>query len=210
MKNIFVFGDSFSTNYTLDNQVSPQESWPSLLAKKLQRNIKNYANAGMCNGEIINRFMQRYHEIDSEDIVILETGFFSRVLNPFTNSTLFVNDILNESDHKNLNSNSPQDYLFYKQYVLNMDTYIMHDVLKYKFILDYLTVKKIEFYVWSVDEDKQLRSHLFDKFSKHYLMYPKDWEHIVNNPAHWAGNDKHFNAKAHQAVAEMFYTRMKP
>jgi hypothetical protein len=209
VKNLFVFGDSFSTNYTLDNQVELHDSWPNLLAKKLNRNLKNYASAGMCNGEIINRFMQRYHEIETDDVVIIETGFFSRVLNPFTNSTLYVNDILNNSDDKNFTPNSEQDYLFYKQYVWNLHTYIMHDVLKYKFILDYLTLKNVNFYVWSVDEDEQLRSYLFETFSKHYLMYPTDWEHIVNNPEHWAGNDKHFNAKAHFKVAEMFYNRIQ-
>lgn len=209
MKNIFVFGDSFSTNYTLDNQVKVEESWPVLLSAALNRNLLNYANAGMCNGEIINRFIQHYHEIEADDVVIIQTGFFSRFLNPFTNSTIFANDILNGSDHKNLDSNTKQDYDFYRQYMLTLDTYITHDMLKYKFILDYLSIRNIKFFLWSVDPHPFLDKYIINNFSKRYMLYPKDWERITNDRKFWAGNDKHFNALAHNFVFEWFYSRMR-
>jgi len=206
---LFVFGDSFSTNYTLDNQVKVEESWPVLLSDALNCKLLNYANAGMCNGEIINRFIQHYYEIEADDMVVIQTGFFSRFLNPFTNSTIFANDILSGSEHKNLDSNTKQDYDFYRQYMLTLDTYITHDMLKYKFILDYLSIRNIKFFLWSVDPHPFLDKYIINNFSERYMLYPKDWERITSDRKFWAGNDKHFNAPAHSFVFEWFYSRMR-
>jgi len=206
--NLFVFGDSFSTNYTNDLPVSIEDSWPALLSNKLNCTLKNYASAGMCNGEIINRFISHYHEIGNDDVVILETGFFSRLLNPFTNSTIFLNDISNKSDHKNMDSNTLEDYNFFLQYIHNLETYITHDILKFKFIIDFLKQKNVRFLLWSVDDDPRLEKYIFKSYAEHYVLYPDDWRMITSNPNHWAGNDRHFNKNAHKYVYERFYNKL--
>ena len=205
---LFVFGDSFSTNYTTDIPIPLQDSWPELLSKNLNCTLKNYASAGMCNGEIINRFIARYKEITPEDVVIIQTGFFSRILNPFTNSTLFLNDVLNKSDHKNQSSNTMAEYNFFIQYINNLDTYFNNEVLKFQFIFDFLTLQGNKFLIWSVDNNSYLEKYIFPAYKKHYVMYPKDWENITSNPKHWNGNDRHFNGIAHKYVSEIFYQKL--
>ena len=41
MNNLYIFGDSFSTNFTSTNEVEINDSWPILLSEKLNLNLIN-------------------------------------------------------------------------------------------------------------------------------------------------------------------------
>ena len=42
---IWIFGDSFSTNY----KVKLEQSWPEIIGKKLDREVKNFAHQAVDN-----------------------------------------------------------------------------------------------------------------------------------------------------------------
>jgi hypothetical protein len=203
MKNLIIFGDSFSTNFTHKNEVDISDSWPNLLANELQFNLLNYAMIGACNSEIINRFFKEYENIKKRDIVIFEIGFYNRILDPFKNTTVAIG-------YDKRFSKIEMDFFEYK--TLNLDEYIKQDLIKMEFIFDYLKSIGVEFYIWCIDKDLSLEKeknayeHFFyslrHKFSNNIIKYNEKFsffEEFVNkNPKYWSSNsDKHFNKLGH-------------
>lgn len=203
MKNLIIFGDSFSTNFTHKNEVDISDSWPNLLANELQFNLLNYAMIGACNSEIINRFFKEYENIKKRDIVIFQIGFYNRVLDPFKNTTVAIG-------YDKRFSKIEMDFFEYK--ALNLDEYIKQDLIKLQFIFHYLKSIGVEFYIWCIDKnlditkEKNAYEHFFyslrDKFFDNIILYNNEFsffEEFVNkNPKYWSSNsDKHFNKLGH-------------
>ena len=203
MKNLIIFGDSFSTNFTHKNEVDISDSWPNLLANELQFNLLNYAMIGACNGEIINRFFNEYENIKKGDIVIFEIGFYNRVLDPFKNTTVAIG-------YDKRFSKIEMDFFEYK--ALNLDEYIKQDLIKLQFIFHYLKSIGVEFYIWCIDKNLDIKKeknayeeffyNLKHKFFDNILLYNNQFsffEEFVNkNPKYWSSNsDKHFNKLGH-------------
>jgi hypothetical protein len=203
MRNLIIFGDSFSTNFTHKEEVDFLESWPKLLSDKLNLNLLNYAMIGACNGEIINRFFKEYQNINKNDIVIFEIGFYNRVLDPFKNTTVAIG-------YDKRFSKIEMDFFEYK--ALNLDEYIKQDLIKLQFIFHYLKSIGVEFYIWCIDKnlditkEKNAYEHFFyslrDKFFDNIVLYNNEFsffEEFVNkNPKYWSSNsDKHFNKLGH-------------
>ena len=135
MNNLYIFGDSFSTNFTSTNEVEINDSWPVLLSEKLNLNLINHAIIGASNGEIINKFFEKYEDIKKDDIVIFEIGFYNRVLDPFQNTTVAI-----EYDDRFIKVE--MDFFEYKS--LDMDEYIKQDLVKMEFIFNYLKMNSKE------------------------------------------------------------------
>jgi hypothetical protein len=203
MKNLIIFGDSFSTNFTHKNEVDISDSWPNLLANELQFNLLNYAIIGACNGEIINKFFEKYQNIKKDDIVIFEIGFYNRVLDPFQNTTVAIG-------YDKRFSKIEMDFFEYK--ALNLDEYIKQDLIKLQFIFHYLKSIGVEFYIWCIDKNLDIKKeknayeeffyNLKDKFFDNIVLYNNQFsffEEFVNkNPKYWSSNsDKHFNKLGH-------------
>ena len=131
MNNLYIFGDSFSTNFTSTNEVEINESWPVLLSEKLNLNLINHAIIGASNGEIINKFFEKYENIKKDDIIIFEIGFYNRVLDPFQNTTIAIG-------YDDRFTKVEMDFFEYKS--LDMDEYIRQDLRKMEFIFNYLKI----------------------------------------------------------------------
>ena len=54
MSSLYIFGDSFSTNFSTINEIELQDSWPILLSNKLGYELKSFASAGISNYGILN------------------------------------------------------------------------------------------------------------------------------------------------------------
>jgi hypothetical protein len=203
MKNLIIFGDSFSTNFTHKNEVDISDSWPNLLANELQFNLLNYAMIGACNSEIINRFFKEYENIKKRDIVIFQIGFYNRVLDPFKNTTVAIG-------YDKRFSKIEMDFFEYK--ALNLDEYIKQDLIKLQFIFHYLKSIGVEFYIWCIDKNLDIKKeknayeeffyNLKHKFFDNIVLYNNQFsffEEFVNkNPKYWSSNsDKHFNKLGH-------------
>ena len=205
MNNLVVFGDSFSTNFTNDKSVKIEESWPVLLSEKLNLNLINKALPGASNGEITNEVFKEYKDIKDNDVVIIEIGFFNRILEQFSGTTFMMG--YNDDRFDEL------DFKFYSRKVLDMDSYIMQDFIKFEFICDYLKQRNIEFYIWCIDDmvepketpkaHNRFFKYFYKNFDKHFIKFNNDFGLMNNvvekNPSFWVNNsDKHFNKGGHE------------
>lgn len=68
MDNIWVFGDSFSTNYNIDDA----HSWPEIIGQKLNRQVRNFAHPAVDNFFIYSNYVDQKPLIKSTDIVLLQ------------------------------------------------------------------------------------------------------------------------------------------
>lgn len=211
MKNLIIFGDSFSTNFTTTNEVEVNESWPVLLSKKLNCNLLNFGIIGASNGEIINKFFEKYREIKKGDFVILEIGFYNRVLDAFKNTTVAIG-------YDTRFAKVEMDFFEYK--ALNLDEYITQDLIKFAFICNYLKIIGANFLVWSIDrelnKEKEPRAyahffyHLRDEIQNNMVHFNGKFscmdEFINPNKKYWCSDgDKHFNKLAHSDFFEYLY-----
>ena len=90
MRNLFVFGDSFTQGHLLDTTFPPYHEWkeyrgtelplpwPDLLARQLGYIVHNYAVAGMSNHEIFQEVCRHVNEFSSGDIVIINWTYNHR------------------------------------------------------------------------------------------------------------------------------------
>ncbi len=205
MSNLIVFGDSFSTHFTTNNSVLLEESWPVLLSEKLNLNLINNALPGACNGEITNEIFKKYNDINDNDIVIIEIGFFNRILEQFSGTTFMLG--YNDDRFDEL------DFNFYSRKILNMDSYIMQDFIKFEFICEYLKRRNIKFLVWCIDDivdpkdnpkaHNRFFKYFYDKFNANFIKFNREFGLMTNivekNPQFWVNNsDKHFNKLGHE------------
>ena len=91
---IWIFGDSFSTNY----QVKLEQSWPEIIGKKLDREVKNFAHEAVDNFFIYSNYVNQKTNIQFEDIVLLQWTIPSR--------KMFIFDENNSSHKAAIESNS--------------------------------------------------------------------------------------------------------
>jgi len=78
---IHVFGASTCLNYTEEHGIgNPLLSWPNILAKKLNLNVKTYAQPGVCNSYIANQVIHNIDNIAKNDLVIVLWVHWSRAM----------------------------------------------------------------------------------------------------------------------------------
>lgn len=220
MKKLIIFGDSFSTNFTTNDSVPVENGWPELLSKQLNIQLINHAIIGASNGEIINKFFEKYEDIDSNSIVIFQIGFFSsRILEHFSGKTIQIG-----YDYTEEKKFSIEDIQYYNKKVFNLDKYIYSDILKIEFICNYLQKLGISFLIWSLDDIidnistpsafNLFHNKLCIKFLKNFLFF--GYTHsmmndiILKRPEFWAlKNDWHFNTAGHQYFYNLVCEKLK-
>jgi len=211
MNNLIIFGDSMSTNYSTNDSVLIEEAWPNLLANSLNLNLINHSLIGASTGEIINKFFNEYECIQSNDVVILQIGFFNRVLDNFKNTTVALG-------YDTRFSKLEMDFFEYKS--LELDEYIAQDFIKFEFICEYLSNRNIEFSVWCIDNminsneypiayDRFFK-HFYNKFSANFIKYADEFSIMASliekNPKFWINkDDKHFNKTGHLFFFQYLY-----
>jgi hypothetical protein len=211
MNNLIIFGDSFSTHFTTNDSVKIEDSWPELLSKKLGLNLINHALIGSSNGEITNKFFKEYECIQTDDVVILEIGFFDRLLDQFKNTTI---DLEYDKRFEEL------DFEYFSRKILDMDEYIRQDIIKYTFICEYLKQRGNKFFIWCLDKDlpskkksfaySQFNESLVSKFTNNFIRFNNKYslmhEIIEKTPAYWVkDSDKHFNKIGHLFFFQYLY-----
>lgn len=190
--NLYIFGDSFSTNFSTDSSVKLEDSWPMLFKEKY--NVKNFAKAGYCNGEIVKSIIINAEKIKKNDIVIIEIGFFDRIYDEFENQTFVFRD----------KRFKKYEIKYYREKYEFINNYIENYLLKFRFILDYLELKKVKCYYWFIDNIPDDIGNNFNllgdtnkiiKYNNNVSMFNY---FVENNPEFWVNDgDMHFNKLGH-------------
>jgi hypothetical protein len=208
MKNLYIFGDSFSTNFSTINEIELEESWPILLSNKLGYELKSYASAGISNYGILNRIYDNLDltEIDKSDIIIIGITFYDRLYDFWRN----IGIDLKNNDTERFTQN---EINFYQEKILDEDgmtQYIKNKLLQYNFIINSIKTITPNVLFWNIDMcDLPIFKKMVELNHKHYIK-PFDktcWiDYCYSNPLWWqTNNDKHFGKVGHKEFFEYLY-----
>lgn len=208
MKNLYIFGDSFSTNFSTIDEIQLEESWPILLSNKLGYELKSYASAGISNYGILNRIYDNLDlsKIDETDILIIGITFYDRLYDFWKN----IGIDLRNNDTTGFTENEVN---FYQEKILNtngMMQYTQTALLQYNFIINSLKKVTPNVLFWNMDKcglpifEKMVKSN-----RKNYIK-PFDevcWIDYCNSNKLWwqTNNDRHFGKTGHLEFFQYLY-----
>lgn len=204
MNNLYIFGDSFSTNFSTINEITVEESWPILLSSKLGYNLKSFASAGISNYGILNSIYTNSN-FDKNDIVIIGITFYDRLYDFWKN----IGIDLRNNDSVGFND---IEVAFYQNKIVDtngMIQYTQNALLQYNFIIQSLK-QTTNVYFWNMDK---CGLPLFNEMIKnHHKNYIKPfnqtcWIDYCNSNSDWwqTNNDRHFGKTGHKEFFEYLY-----
>jgi hypothetical protein len=207
MKNLYIFGDSFSTNFSTINEIELEESWPILLSNKLGYELKSYASPGISNYGILNKIYDNLDltEIDKSDIIIIGITFYDRLYDLWKNAGI---DLPN-----NTSLFTKNEVNFYQEKILDEDgmaQYIKNSLLQYYFIINSLKMITPNVLFWNIDTSESLIFKKMIKLNSENYIKPFDkkcWiDYCYSNKLWWqTNNDKHFGKLGHKEFFEYLY-----
>lgn len=206
--NLIIFGDSFSTNFSVTNEIDLQESWPVLLSNKLDYNLYNFANAGISNYGILNNIYThlKFNELTKSDIVIIGFTFYDRIYDFWKNIGI---DLRNNDT----SSFSELEVKFYQHKQIDddaMNKYTNNALLQYNFIINSLKKITPNVFFWNMDRcDLSLFDEMVKNNTKNYIK-PFDkmcWMDYCNETPEWwqKNDDRHFGKYAHNQFFQYLY-----
>ena len=204
MKNLYIFGDSFSTNFSTIDEVSIEESWPVLLSNELGYGLQSFASAGISNYGILNTIYTNSN-FDKDDIVIIGMTFYDRLYDFWKNIGIYLrnDDIIGFND---------VEILFYKNKIIDtngMMQYTYNALLQYDFIIKSL-IQTTNVYFWNMDKcGLPLFNDMINRYHKNYIK-PKGhrcWIDVCNETPLWwqKNNDRHFGKTGHKEFFRYLY-----
>jgi predicted DNA-binding transcriptional regulator len=213
MKTLYIFGDSFSTNFSTINEIELEESWPILLSNKLGYELKSYASPGISNYGILNKIYDNLDltEIDKSDIIIIGITFYDRLYDLWKNAGIDLKD-------GKLSGISENEMNFYKEKILDtpgMMQYIKNSLLQYYFIINSIKTITPNVLFWNIDIcDLSVFKKMVELNNEHYIkpFDKKCWiDYCYSNPSWWqTNNDKHFGKAGHKEFFEYLYQYIEP
>jgi hypothetical protein len=213
MKSLYIFGDSFSTNFSTINEIKLEESWPILLSNKLGYELKSYASPGISNYGILNSIYDNLDltEIDESDIIIIGITFYDRLYDLWKNAGIDLKD-------KKLDGISENEINFYKEKILDttgMMQYIKNSLLQYYFVINSLKTITPNVLFWNMDKcDLPIFKKMIKLNDENYIkpFDKKCWiDYCYSNQLWWqTNNDKHFGKLGHKEFFEYLYGYIEP
>ena len=208
MNTLYIFGDSFSTNFSSINEISIEESWPILLSNKLGYELKSYASSGISNYGILNSIYDNLDvdKLDSSDVVIIGITFYERIYDFWKG----IGVDLKEKKFENFTKNEID---FYQEKILDetgMIQYTKNALIQYNFIINSLKKITPNVLFWNIDN---CDLHIFQKMIKnHNKNYIKPFnqscwiDYCYSNEKWWqTNNDKHFGKTGHKEFFQYLY-----
>lgn len=215
MKNkLYIFGDSFSTNYSTDgSHVEKEFSWPYLLKDKLELEMVDEGHAGISNQGLLQMIYKRINPSDAK-MVIIGLTFFNRTYDFYKHGGV---DIMHTSKEQLL-KNGVYEYEieFYTKRLEDNAGYIRYiqQVLEqYMFIFKFLKHSNIDFKFWlldSVDNVSEFQTMLND-YREHFIPNPNGGDawfkpYIDKKTEWWQKNsDRHFSKFGHSEFFQYLY-----
>jgi hypothetical protein len=236
MKTLWIFGDSFSTNFEYSNLhdnhkkymeymgVNEIKTWPILLADKLGCELKNLAKGGDSNYQIFQDFCDNCHNIKEKDIVIIGWGLITKFRISYNNQFVNIHPHGGVKDYGNLSKETIQEILDNRlknfRYANKRDRYAEEVNMWEKVISVLSRNKNFDVYFWNSEEERLIYCEPTEfKNELNYLC--KDSEEplirylkkkgcaTIEDDTDGLISDSHFGVGGHNKQAEIFHKEIK-
>jgi hypothetical protein len=170
MKTLWIFGDSFSTNFDYNNLhdnhrryleimgINEFKTWPIILAEKLGCELKNLAKGGDSNYQTFQTICDNCHEIKENDIVIVGWGLITKFRISYNNKFVSIHPQGEIKDYGLLSKETIQELLDNRlkdfRYSGKRDRYAEEVNMWEKIISVLAKNKKFEVYFWNSEEKR--------------------------------------------------------
>ena len=190
MNNLILFGDSFTSDVIIEyaNMYKNHEDYHlgEIIASKLNLNLINLGVGSFSNDRILDKIIENHHIIKEEDIVIIGKTFYNRFDIPNKDINLGFTTVTPLSYEPLLKfgftSEEAKSIILFLT-VIDDKNFVNRANLRYKFIEDFLYLKKIKNCIfWEVED-------LWKTF--------EDIKTATNNKI----NDNHWSYKGHKDFA---------
>ena len=232
MNTLWIFGDSFSSDFDYNNLhenhisymkitgVSDIPLWATILAEKLGYDIKNLAKGGSSNYQIFQDYCDSCHLIQPNDIVIVGWGLIDKFRISEKNKVINVHPN-NTRDYENISKSTLDEIVKNRGEIYNGVDVWAGEVYGWERAMDTLSKNKgYHIYFWSTEEDRLIyKENEEHKKSKNYLCleskqslihYLRDMGCLsMSQETNNIVSDSHFGIQGHNKQAEIFYNEIK-
>lgn len=201
MNTLWTFGDSFTADYDVNSPFDSNvnqflrfknenilESWPNILSKKMEYDVKNLAKGGNSNYQIFQDFCDSSDHINEGDVVIVCWGLLTKF------RTVMNNQFINQYPNKGwLWDNVIED----REAVKWADEVYSWE----KLMINYSKSKKFKLYFWCGEENNLSQNKQITTIQQLRSMG-------CTNMSDESGDtimDSHFGIEGHKQIAEIFY-----
>lgn len=235
MKTLWIFGDSFSTNFNYSNLhdnhkkymeyigVNEIKTWSILLADKLGCELKNLARGGESNYQIFQDICDNCHHIKEGDIVIVGWGLITKFRISYKNKFVNIHPQGGIKDYGSLSKETIQEILDNRlknfRYDNKRDRYA-EEVNMWEKVVSVLSKnKKFDVYFWNSEEERLIYCESNEFKNKLNYLCKDSKEPLIrylrkNNCTTMEDEtnglicDSHFGITGHIKQSEIFYNEI--
>lgn len=227
MNTLWIFGDSFSSDFDYKNLHGNHKSymdifniehipvWASVLGEKLGYDVKNLAKGGNSNYQIFQDYCDSCHLIQPNDIVIVGWGLIDKFRISQNNKVVNIHPN-NTRDYENMSKSTLDEMIKNRQEVYNGIDIWAGEINGWENAMDTLSKNKgYQIYFWSTEEDRLMKqedkkNYLCSESKKSLIHYLRDLGCLsMSQETNDVVGDSHFGLQGHNKQAEIFYNEIK-
>ena len=227
MNTLWIFGDSFSSDFDYKNLHGNHKSymdifniehipvWASVLGEKLGYDVKNLAKGGNSNYQIFQDYCDSCHLIQPNDIVIVGWGLIDKFRISQNNKVVNIHPN-NTRDYENMSKSTLDEMIKNRQEVYNGIDIWAGEINGWERAIDTLSKNKgYHIYFWSTEEDRLMKqedkkNYLCSESKKSLIHYLRDLGCLcMSQETNNVVGDSHFGLQGHNKQAEIFYNEIK-
>ena len=227
MNTLWIFGDSFSSDFDYKNLHGNHKSymdifniehipvWASVLGEKLGYDVKNLAKGGNSNYQIFQDYCDSCHLIQPNDIVIVGWGLIDKFRISQNNKVVNIHPN-NTRDYENMSKSTLDEMIKNRQEVYNGIDIWAGEINGWENAMDTLSKNKgYQIYFWSTEEDRLMKqedkkNYLCSESKKSLIHYLRDLGCLsMSQETNDVVVDSHFGLQGHNKQAEIFYNEIK-
>lgn len=166
MKNLYVFGDSFTAGngclredeyYVKYKTDDCDKIWCEIVANYLDFNLINNGCGLYSNDKIIDSVINEFDYFDNDDIILIQKTFYHRFDIPNLDDTMLITlspEVLNFliGFHGQKYTKDERKHLEYFSVIFNSHLYEKRQCLRFDFLKKTIENKKIKCFVWDIND----------------------------------------------------------
>ena len=227
MNTLWIFGDSFSSDFDYKNLHGNHKSymeifnidhipvWASVLGEKLGYDVKNLAKGGSSNYQIFQDYCDSCNLIQPNDIVIVGWGLIDKFRISQNNKVVNIHPN-NTRDYENMSKSTLDEMIKNRREIYNGIDIWAGEIYGWERAIDTLSKNKgYQIYFWSTEEDRLMKqedkkNYLCSESKISLIHYLRDLGCLsMSQETNNVVGDSHFGLQGHNKQAEIFYNEIK-